>query len=301
MMIEPGWVFPQSSPRAVLLMTLVLASAAAGATALEDRIAAAPMPHAALGKGADSVKVHYARMNSNVDASKSVATLRATIRQLRDLCVAGRAKAGLPVGSPLELPAMAHGPNKDIYWSANRRITYARVYDAHIADDCSLVEQEKYTAELVSSKGRCVMDLLAHTSEGVCDPAVHAAAPAVAGPLRDGGYDAKMASMAADPRMAAIVAQAKRLTGDAGPTGETRQVLGITCEVWRVARMPDARVCLARGGSFAPSAMAGNPAQAGIVLVSENPGVSESRAVEAKLDVDMNAAIFSPLGNVGKR
>lgn len=275
--------------RRLLVLCLALASAAAGATALEDQIAGKSMPHTTL--AGKSVKVHYVRLHTQVVGHEKMA---AQFRALQGMCVEGRRRLGLPVAARIESPSLAHGMDRDMYWSPNRHAVYQRRHDYHMADDCGLVERELFTAELWSAAGTCYFNLTEGTREGQCDMAKHAAAPVLAGPLRDGGFDAKMAKLAADPRMAAILAQGKKVTGNTRPTGETRTLLGISCEIWASDLLPGGTVCRARGGSFAPSAMAGNDAQAGIVLQVHSPGATMSEPAEARLDADVSAAIFTP-------
>jgi len=272
-----------------LALCLTLTSAAASATALEDQVAAAPMPHTTL--GGKTIKVHYVRLSNQMADHEAMAK---NMRQLQALCAAGRRAAGLAVAARLESPSLAHGLLRDMYWSPNRHVIYERRDAYHVAEDCGLVEHEVLKAELWSAAGTCYFNLSEGTKKGECDLARHAAAPAVAGPLRDGGFDAKMAKLAADPRMAAIVAQARKISGNSRPTGATRTLLGIECEVWTSDLTPGATICRARGGSFAPSAAAGNDAQAGILLEVDNPGKQKSEAVEARLDADVSAAIFNP-------
>jgi len=278
----------RESVTALAALGLMLATQHAGAaTAMEEKIFKAPMPHAQYGEGA-TVKADYARLETDRTASKLGPKLAPNPRINLETCVADRQKRGLPVNPPRAYPSFDRPTHIDTYIAANRKISYVRAYTFRInMDDCSLIEGEDYRATLTSAAGSCQFDLIARKAKGDCDLAAHRAAPAkrTTAPAPD-AMQARLAEMEADPRRAAAAAQVRKLMANvpaaasaAAPGGPKKSVLGIECDV---ARGP--------GGTSACTS------KSGLVLENAIDGVSESKAVQAGQAAQVNEAVFDPLG-----
>ena len=279
--------------RAALLCLAVASSVACAGTALEEQILRTPMPHTQLAQGGPSVKVHYVRLHTDANESNIPRTMADSFKQNMMVCVKVKQKMGMRANPPAALPQFANGVHKDTYVSANRRITYLHQYVAVVNDtDCSLKEFESHTATLSSANGSCKIDLVARTAQGQCDGALHAGAPVPVGAPGNPAMQAQVARMAADPRTAAAAAQLQRMISGAGPgadavagpSGVRKRVLGIECEVFNGAA--GSSECRARGGSF--------QVPLGLVLEGRLAALSVSTAVQAKLDADVSASIFTP-------
>ncbi len=265
-------------------MTLLSPLACAG-TALEEQVIRAPMPHTLLAKGGPVVKAHYVRLHSGVKESKMDQATAAQLKSLVQACVQVKQKLGVRASLPREFPKLDLGFNKDSYAAHNRVITYMRQYTAQVnEDDCSLREVEGYTAELDSSAGSCTIDLVARTIEGQCDVKAHAAAAPMVRMASKSAQQKQFAEMAADPRTAAAAASLQKMMGAVPSARPTKRVLGIECEVVRGA--DDNTICIAIGGSF-QSAL-------DLILESRQPGLGAGKAVQARLDAPISAAVFAP-------
>lgn len=258
------------------------------------------MPHTQLAQGGPSVKAHYVRLHTDASESNIPSTMADSFKQNMLVCVKAKQKIGVRTTPPAAFPQFATGVHKDTYVAANRQITYLRQYMAVVSEaDCSLKEIESHTATLSSARGSCKIDLTARTAQGQCDAALHASAPVQGAAPGNAGMQEQMARMAADPRTAAAAAQLQRMMAGAGPganavagpSGVRRHVLGIECEVFNGAA--GSSVCRARGGSFQNGA--------GVVLEDRIAGTSVSTAVQARLDAQVNAAVFAPHAGGGYR
>lgn len=285
--------------------TLFLSMAAwpaCASTSLEQSVINAPMPHRGQFSGGARVKVHFVRLHVDLvpaDTVKKIALLPERVR----ICMEANRHLGLASNPPLDYPDLNAGANTDTYWARNRRIVYQRGYLARLNADCSLKEEESFTATLTSSRGSCQIDLIAKTAEGVCDADAHAGAPAAVLPEAGrGSMQAALARMAADPRGAAAAASIMRLVGpSAGLTGQKKTILGIECDVINGPANSNITACAAHGGSFQPAVSTGNNGEVGMTLENVKPDSVVARATEAQLDAQVGSAVFAPYLSGGYR
>lgn len=289
---------PRVTHQAAVLLAIALSAPLASAqTALEDKVFKAPMAHTQI-TGGTPLKAHYVRLVTAGQDTKMADMSAKMLQEGLRACLAEKTATGAKANPPKVLPKLSNGVVTDTYYAPNRQVTYRRHYQAGLnATDCSLDEYETHEAVVESSIGSCKLDMMTGQSEGQCNMAAHAKAPVTPAPAREDNLEAQMAKMAADPRTAVAAAQMRKLVGNkgGGPTGEKKTLLGIECDV--VQGMGMARVCRARGGSFKPATFAG--ANPGIILEDRLEGVSESKAVQAKLDADISAAVFAPQARAG--
>lgn len=276
--------------RLVFCISLALVVSAAGAmTAAERRVEAATAPHLALGAAGKPVTVHYVHQE---DDNRNNAFLRTGLDVLKHtvaVCVESKRRLGQPAHPPAEFPDRFARGHSFEYAAANRRITYHVGYLAGMADDCSLSEVETRTARLTSTRGDCDIDLVHRTASGVCDATGHADAPRA--PMRPAPsraqHDAAMAAMRADPRMAAQAAVIDQLARIPAGPGPRLTVAGHGCEMI-TGFGGGVDVCVSKEGSFVPST-----GTDGIPLMG-SMGNFKTKAVEAKFDMPVDAAIFTP-------
>jgi len=271
--------------RHALAPLLLAGGLACAGTPMEDQVANAPMPHTQLGAGV-ALKVHYVRLAGKLDEQVQISQLVKGMKENLAYCVEGRRQLGLPARMPARLPQYSHPVHTDTYWAHNRMITYSRRYAMAVNEDCSITEGEILTAQLESSKGSCTINLTERTTEGECNPTVHAAAPPVKGPKSGVDLQSQMALLASDPRTAAAAAQLRQMAGHAARTGRKKSILGIECEVSSAPAALPGSSCRAIGGSFEPFH--------GVILESDAQGMINGTAVDAKLDAQVNATIFAP-------
>ncbi len=280
----------QTGFRRVLLCMTMLTPLTCAGTALEEKVIRAPMPHTQLANSGPTVTAHYVRVHSDVKESNMDKQMAATLKTLTlGLCEAHR-RIGKPAKPPREFPRLDLGVNEDTYVALNRVIKYKRQYSARVDEaDCSLIEEESFTAELESYAGSCTIDLIARTAEGQCDLAAHAAAAPMLRLPETSTAQEQYANMAADPRTAAAAASLKNMLGTIPGKRARKRVLGIECEV--VTGPGDLSGCMAIGGSFQSAER--------LILESRAPGTSASKAVEAALDAQISAAVFAPHAGKG--
>jgi hypothetical protein len=276
--------------RPVVCAALVLAISTAGAmTAAERRVEAATAPHLALGSAGKPVTVHYVHQEDDNRDNRMLRMALDNLKRTVAVCVEGRRRLGQPAHPPAEFPDRFARGHSFEYAAPNRRITYAVSYLAGLADDCSLREVEQRTARLSSTKGDCDIDLVHRTASGVCDATGHADAPRAPVPARPSRaqHDAAVAAMRADPRMAAQAALIDQLANAPVGPGPRRTVAGHECELI-VGFNGGVETCISREGSFVPST-----GTDGVTLMG-NMATFKSTAVEAKFDMPVDAAIFTP-------
>ncbi len=279
--------------RVLALLPLALAALPVRAeTAVERQVesSAASAPHLRFKAAAKPVVVHYVHLKDDYQASP---VLQATLAQLKHAvatCVEGNRRLGRPAKPPTAFPDQVLRAHEFEYAAPNRSITYVMSYHVQMADDCSLLEKASLTARLQSSKGKCTIDLDRKTAEGVCDAAGHADAPVRPRPANAASMEAGMAALAADPRMAKHMAALRQVpgAGAGGPANApSRTIAGVECKM--VDALPGTRGCISQAGSFVPGANAGM----GMTLYREFAKYVSS-AVEAKFDLPLDPAIFTP-------
>ncbi|NIA54513.1 hypothetical protein HAV22_12795 [Massilia sp. TW-1] len=274
---------------AALILTLA-APLAPAMTAVERQVDAASAPHSALGRTAKPITVHYVHRKDEYANSPRFRSLRETIKHAVAVCVEGNRRLGRPAHPPAAFPDQTLRVNNFDYSAPNRNIVYSVSYDVQMAEDCSLIESERRGAVLTSTKGECRIDLVAKKAEGECDATGHAnAAPRPRAPTR-AQYDATTAALAADPRLAERMNAVRQLTGlapGAAAAAERQTIAGHVCEV--VQPTPGgAGACVSKEGSFIPAA-----GTEGVVLM-EIFGKDKIKAVDAKFDMPVDPAIFTP-------
>ncbi len=285
----------RSSLAAVLITLAVTAlTPATASTAVERQVLAPPMPHTQLAPGGARVKVHYTRVHNNPANNKSAKQMAAVIKQQIDLCVGLRRQAGAPANPPKVLPDFTLGFHRDTYVARNRQITYKRQHAFKVNEDCSMSESEHFDAVLSSSKGTCQVNITEKTAKGNCDSTGHA--NAVANPpmpkLTTAETKAMMDRALRDPKTAQYMRQVQGLMGKgAGPTDQKKAILGIECDVVRLAGVLESQQCIARP---AASTAAGDGGASGLLLELKSTDKGDVDAVEAKLDADVGSAVFTP-------
>lgn len=274
---------------ATLVPALVVMPAQAE-TAVERQveITARTAPHVRLAPASKPVVVHYVHRKDDFQSSPVIQAGLQQIKQAVALCVEGNRRLGKPANPPTIFPDQVLRSHEFEYAAPNRSIIYNLNYHASMADDCSLIETASLTAKLRSSKGSCLIDLDRKTAKGACDANGHANAPARPRPDAAG----QQAAMAADPRMAKLMAMLRQSPGASAGAGaaanaQRRTIAGFECKM--VDALPGARGCISQAGSFVPISSAGM----GMALYREFAKYT-SIAVEARFDLPLASAIFTP-------
>jgi len=272
---------------------------ASATTPAEEKIFKAPMPHELLDSKGAAVKVHWARLDGYLEGKPDNETRLSQLKQQVQTCIDDHRRSGHPSKPPGAWPDHVLGLREDTYASANRSIHYSNsVTYAVNFNDCSLLEQISSRADLVSSKGACRMDLIHKTASGVCDANAHADAIVLPhrAPPDAAEIKAVMQKMAADPRMAAMAAAMQKVQASSNTrTGQKKTILGLECDVWNQdAATEGGTMCFARGGSFMAARTGQNPADAGLLLEIQSQSGFKMKAVDAKLDTEVNARVFAP-------
>jgi len=283
---------PKMSRTLITRLPLLLCLAAPWASAtrpIEDTIFKASMPHEQLTSGT-KVRVHYVsrRVVGAMGLRDTVPVLQKQVRE----CVASLQREHRPVNPPTAWPEDSMHENRtDSYYAKNRGITYEHgVYFSVNQADCSLLELESRTARLQSTKGVCEIDLIKKTAHGVCDAKGHADAAYMAPVAPDPTFIAER--IKTNPGLAALAALGGNAPLVPKPTGASKTIDGVKCEV-TVGGGPFAgTLCFMRGGSFVPSAMAVDSGE--IIMDGDlgQHGLITGR--RAKLDALVSDAVFTP-------
>jgi hypothetical protein len=272
-------------------LILALATPLAPAmTAVERQVDVANAPHVALGRTAKPVTVHYVHRK---DEYANSPTLRAQLDVLKHAvaaCVEANRRQGRPARPPAQFPSQFLRVHNFDYSAPNRNIVYTVSYGVQVAEDCSLLERERRSAVLSSTKGECRIDLVDKKAEGECDARGQAdAAPRPRSPMR-AQLDATGAALAADPRMAERMNVVRQLTAGAAAAGapaERMTIAGHRCEIVQ-ATPAGAGACVSKEGSFIPAA-----GTEGVVLM-DIFGAEKIKAVDVKFDMPVDPTIFTP-------
>ena len=285
---------------AFYLFTVLLAGTANARTAAEEKIFNAPMPHEIIANKGAPVKTHLVRLEGYLEGQPDNQTRLLQLKQDVQKCVAYHRESGVPIKPVEAWPDFLLSLRQDTYSSVNRSIRYSNgiAYGFINIDDCSLLEQPSSRAELVSSKGRCTMDLILKTARGVCDAHAHADAIVPPRRLSETERSASLQKAAADPKTAEMAASIQHILASiGGPTGERKTILGLECDVGYQTATGGGTVCFARGGSFVTARTAGNPGEPGMLLEMESKYGYKMKAVTAKLDTEVNSSVFAPYLN----
>lgn len=272
---------------------------AGAATTAEEDMNKALMPHAALGASGPAVLVHRVRLQGTPGANATYQGMVENLRRDVQQCVAALKASGTPVHPPKQWPDYMISVREDIYASANRSITYTHNLGYVVNHkDCSLTETMIHRARLESNAGACDIDLGEKTASGVCDAKAHANAPAF---RADKATDAQEKALAAHARNGMSPEMAAMMKGITGPkiggTGVKKTILGLSCEVYNGVN--DDTTCLATGGSFVLLPTPGRGLARSLPLEITTRAGFSLKAVDARLDDKVSAAIFTPHLNGG--
>jgi hypothetical protein len=245
------------------------------------------------------VVVHYVRLTGNASDSK---VERKNLQITYDACSSrnrslNRPVAPLPDGGIPEVPSSIE---VQIYYSANRTVaaTEGKIHDINF-DTCALEESQRHNLTLMSAAGECRVDLIKASAYGTCDERVHRDAPAATAqqpglPALPKLDTSRMSSQlraqteAAAARAATYMPRASSLP----PTGETRQVAGEHCAVYRHDGLSDEK-CIARPESrfFIPASCL-NGAIPGLVLQIKSRLLNLT-AQQVTMDMKVSESLFA--------
>ena len=286
-----------------LVWLLLCCGPISAATPAEEKSFKSLMPHEDLAAGGNLVRVHHVRLHGYLEGNPSNNVRHAELKEAVNSCISRYQNAGRAVRVQSDWPDYLLSSREDIYYADNRRIRYTTVI-AYVLNptDCSLMENVSRTADLVSSRGACDVDLASRTAKGSCSADGHAGAPASGNRLdAASGSDEALKQLARDPRMAAAVASIqKALASSKTATGKTRVILGLECEVWKQPAAPGGgTACYTRKGSFIPGREVGHEAEVGMLLDFDSKYGFKMKAVSAKLDTNVSPAVFTPYNQPG--
>lgn len=291
-----------SSKTLIILWLLLCCGLVSAGTPAEEKLFTATMPHESLAGGKGSVRVHHVRLQGYLEGNPSDKIRLAQLKDAVLACVRRHQSAGRDVAAPTEWPDHLLSSREDIYYAKNRRIRYSTVIGYGLnPSDCSLLEHISRTADLVSSKGACDVDLASRTARGTCPADGHANAPTRQVPLdASSGGDEALKQLARDPRMAAAVASIQKALASTNPAaGKTKVILGHVCEVWDQPGAPGGgTACYTKSGSFVANREVA-PAEVGMLLDFDSQYGFKMRAISAKLDANVSPAVFSPYAQPG--
>lgn len=281
---------------ALAVSMLALFGTAAHATSPQEHtLTGAPSPHQ-LYAGGPMVKVHRARVDGYFDGERGNAAALADLKERVRQCNVSLSGGGRTLHPPTVWPDYMSSHREEKYSAPNRQIQYTSGVSYIVSNtDCSLVGEIVSTAMLSSSKGVCTIDLVNKTASGECDARGHADARPE--PQNHEPMPEVLKRMAANPAMAAAVAQMKRATGAGAVRGAQRTVAGVRCIDW--AQQIDeqgtiATLCYATGGSFLPFRSVNKDGLGGLLLANSTPRGLQLRAVSARLDTEVGNAVFAP-------
>ena len=292
-----------NSKSLTLLWLLLCCGPISAATPAEEKLFKAPMPHEELAGGSNLVRVHHVRLQGYLEGNPSNKIRLAQLKDALTACATRYQAAGRAVRPQTDWPDYLLSSREDIYYAENRSIRYSTViaYGLNPAD-CSLIENVTRTADLISSKGACDVDLTSRTAKGSCSADGHASAAARRNRLDAASRGAEaLKQLALDPRMAAAVASIQNVLASSNTaTGKTKVILGLECEVWDQPAAPGGgTACYTKKGSFTPSREVGREAEAGMLLDFDSKFGFKMKAVSAKLDTNVTEAVFLPYTEPG--
>lgn len=259
----------------------------------ETALINSPLPHERIGTGRASVKVHWVRLQGYFEGANGHAAMMDELKSHVRSCVQVMQRDGHQVRPPQVWPEYVWSHQRDTYDSANRSISYGTslLYTVN-PSDCSLVENRKTVATLTSTRGICEIDLASKEAHGFCDARAHADAP----PRTRTGARAlnDRAAPPATVNRAALEALDKAMKLVPGKSGERKTILGIECDVWKNSLDPTGTICISLGGSFVAShATLGLTGSSMELEMTSTVGLNV-QAIKAKLDANVNAAVFAP-------
>lgn len=288
---------PSRFLRNIVMVLSALATASAIATTdTEDKIRKAPMPHQTVGTAGTMVKVHLTRLEGYIEGKPDNAARLVQLKAMVQECVQQGPLGGGQPRPPQAWPDFIASQRSDEYASANSSIIYTWTLGYGInPGDCSLLEVQSRRARLRSSLGSCDIDLVEKTARGVCDGKVHASAPPPERVAPSSMSDVQAAQQRHPGNAAALAALAAAMRQHANSgTGVRKTILGLPCEVWQNPLDAGGTVCLSMGGSFVAQHATGEQRYSSMVLEMTSPEGINMRAIDARLDTMVNAAVFAP-------
>lgn len=266
------------------------------ATQQEQTLASTPAPHQRYSRGGAMVKVHRARLDGFLESGAGDNAGIGLLRKNVAHCLANNSPKSM-LKHTVDWPTHYMSSRTDEYVANNRRIRYTMGV-GYIMNpvDCGLISEISSTATLSSSKGVCEIDLVKKVAQGECDSTGHADAPIPRRP--NGSADEMLKRMAANPAMAASVAQMKAMREfEPVRTGERHTVLGARCDVWRQKPRDGGEsttFCYASGGSFVAAGAPDDGGPGGLALENDTPQGFRFKAIDVKMDTQVNGAVFTP-------
>jgi hypothetical protein len=262
--------------RLPIVMLCLFVAGAEAATPREEQLRTAPMPHVALGPGKTAVAADWVHLQGYFEGSVNNAARLADMKARSAACVADH--RGQHVDPPAAWPDFLIGHRTEQYSSEKMSITYehALVYELNPAT-CGLTEAYEHTATLTSARGSCQIDLVARTAVGACDPLGASGPPTTAERL-----------MALSARLPGAVA-ARAPAPPAAPN-QRKRILGIECTVWPHPFDQGGSICLAPGRLK----LAVPVRDSGLLLEMTSSTATVEKAVEARVGVQVNGAVFTP-------
>lgn len=284
-----------------LLAAAAIFSNVLAATQEEQTLESARAPHQVHAGAGGKVKVHRARLDGYFMSQAGNDAMIARLKKDVAKCLATNRPAS-SLKHTIDWPTYAISARVDEYMAANRSIRYQSgvAYVMHPAD-CGLIGEITSTATLTSARGICQIDLVKKIAEGDCDSSGHANAPIPKRPAMSA--DETIRKMAANPAMAAAVAQMKAMR-EFQPirTGEYRNVLWARCDVWRQKLQGSndtATFCYASGASFVAAGAPEDGGPGSLQLDIDNPQGFRQKAVDVKFDTEVSSAVFTPYNGAG--
>lgn len=245
------------------------------------------------------VVVHYVRLTGSASDSK---VERGNLQITYDACSSRNAGLGHPV-TPLPdggIPEVPSPIEVQIYYSANRTVAVSegKIHDINF-DTCALEASPRHNLTLRSAAGECKADLIKASAYGTCDERAHRDAPAAT--AQQPGLPAlpKLDTRRMTPQLRAQfeaaearVSMYQPRASSLPPTGETRQVAGEHCAVYRLDGLFNEK-CIARPGSrfFIPASSL-NGAIPGLLLQIKSRMLNVT-AQQVTMDMKVSQSLFA--------
>jgi len=197
---------------------------------------------------------------------------RQRITDLHLACVERNRLSGEPILNPTlpTLPTEVTTQRLELYLAADRVVEdrYLSLYELDLRQ-CGIERVERRHKALYSSRGRCEIDHAKNEAKGQCSPGDPPMTPALLVP---------------------------GLSGARVPTGETRSIAGMTCQVYRAGPPHANAVCVARPSNsrFSVPASSLSIGVPGLLLAAESePAMVNLRATRVSMHETVAADLFA--------
>lgn len=218
---------------------------------------------------AQAVLVHHVSLSGTIgDQSQE----RQRITELHLGCVERHRLSGQPIRNPTlpALPTEVTTQRLELYYAADRVVEdrYLSLYELD-ARQCGIERVERRHKALYSSRGRCEIDYAKNEAKGQCSPGDPPMRPALLVP---------------------------GLSGARVPTGETRTVAGMACQVYRAGPPYANAVCVSHSANsrFAVPASSLSIGVPGLLLSAESePAMVNLRATRVSMHESAAADLFA--------